>query len=150
MTLLELIVVLVIIGLIAAVSTPFIFKSIGTAKIKTSTRRVASVLRRGRELAISQKKTRLVIIDFGSASFWLEGDKKGKSSLSDGVSFLKIVNSGEETSEGEFTFSFYPKGNSNGGEIYVKDHRDWGLKIVVSPILGKVAIKEFGGDEDET
>jgi len=163
-TLLELVVVMVIIGLFAAVSVPLFYKSLATAKLKTSARVVGAVLRKAREQAVSAKVTVKTVINVSDGRFWLEGSankKPGKGAvgampgdikkrtLAEGVHFVKVVNGDKETTEGEYTFFFYPKGNSKGGTVYIQDKRTWGFKVTVEPILGKVVIGEFSEDDDE-
>jgi len=164
-TLLELIVVMVIIGLFAAVSVPIFYKSLATAKLRTSARVLGAVLRRAREQAVSGKVTVKAVVSVSDGTFWFKGIPKKKTvkgsanaqsdytkkrALAEGVRFVKVVNGDDETTEGEYTFSFYPKGNSNGGAVYIQDKRTWGFKVTVEPILGKVVIGEFGEDDDES
>ncbi len=160
-TLLEMIVILIIMGLVAAVTTPLVFKSLASAQLKTSTRSLAAVLRKARDVAISNKISTHVNVGLESGEYRITGQnsKNAKNKppsrrfkehkLPENVSFVKVVNGEDEITEGTYTFSFYPKGSSSGGEVFIrKGDNSWGLKVVVNPILGKVEIEEFDSSEE--
>lgn len=70
-SLIELIVVLVIVGIAMAITAPFIFWTLERVQIRAAVKEIASSLRYGRSMAISQKKEVRLYIDLDEQQFWI-------------------------------------------------------------------------------
>ncbi|MBI5184417.1 MAG: prepilin-type N-terminal cleavage/methylation domain-containing protein [Nitrospinae bacterium] len=70
-SLIELIVVLVIVGIAMAITAPFIFWTLERVQIRAAVKEIASSLRYGRSMAISQKKEVRFYIDLDEQQFWI-------------------------------------------------------------------------------
>jgi type II secretion system protein H len=124
-TLLELIVVLVFIGLIAGLTTPFLMSTLDRVKLKAETRKINSALRFARSEAITRKTVFTFNGDTQTREYWIT-TKKGKNRLSTtrtlapGYTMAHITSDEETIDRGKFAINFFPRGNSSGGAIRVK------------------------------
>ncbi|MHB8880353.1 MAG: pilus assembly FimT family protein [Thermodesulfovibrionales bacterium] len=131
-TLLELVVVLFIAGLSAAV----VIFSIGRLHEQTlfnqEARKVYQAARHGRETALLQRKEVILRIDEEANSYWLEDRNKnitGKHTVYKGASIT-----GKD-------IVFYPKGNSTGGSLTLRNAKGKEFHIEIDPILGTPSVK---------
>lgn len=133
-TLLELIVVLVIIGLAAAVVLFSIGRLHETTLFNQEARRVYHTLSRAREMAVIGRTDIVVRVDEEGQRYGIEGDR-GPST---GIRTLRqgIQLSGED-------IVFFPKGNSSGGTITLRNAKGQAYAIEVNPALGKPAIRRL-------
>jgi len=129
-TLLELIIVLFIIGLAAGVVTVSLSKMHDKTVIREDMKRIHGVLRLARNTAVMERKE--VTFNAGEGSVWLEGGTDGKSYPLKGIT-LKVK---------QGPIIFYPKGNSTGGLIEMKDSKDRLYYIEVDTVSGNAKIAE--------
>jgi general secretion pathway protein H len=141
-TLLELIVVLVFIGLIASLTTPFLMSTLERVQHRAETRKVNSALRFARSEAITHK----TVFTFNGEprKYWISTGKKDGTAatrtLAPGYT-MEHITSDEEIIENEaFAIQFYPRGNSSGGAIRIKklssDKSDTAYEISIDAITG--------------
>jgi general secretion pathway protein H len=133
-TLLELIVVLVIIGLSAAVVLFSIGRLHETTLFSQEARRVYQTLNRAREMAVIGRTDIVVRVDEDGRNYSIEGDSgasSGRQTLRRGIEL-----SGKD-------IIFYPKGNSSGGIITLRNAKGQGYSIEVNQILGKPSIRRL-------
>lgn len=151
-SLIELIVVLVILGLAAAVTAPFIFWTLERVEIRSAVKEIASSLRYARSVAISEKKEMRFYMDLDERLYWLDtrreerpgedtagnGDtgQEGegtspspsyptkKRSLNSLVKVDLFVRGEDELDEGTVMVSFSPFGSSSGGQFNLKTHEE--------------------------
>ncbi|MBI5101497.1 MAG: prepilin-type N-terminal cleavage/methylation domain-containing protein [Nitrospirae bacterium] len=133
-TLLELIIVLFISGLSAAI----VLFSIGRLRDQTlfsqDVRRVYQTARHGREVALLDRKVIILRVDEESKSYWLD-DNGNMLSKKQGVQRESVI-TGKD-------IVFYPKGNSTGGSITVRNAKGKEFTITVSPVLGVPSVKRL-------
>jgi len=133
-TLLELIVVLVIAGLSAAV----VFFSIGRLHEKTlfnqDARKVYQTLRKARGMALAEKRDVIVSVDERTGGYGI-GFNEGEVFSTQGV--------GRGTEITGTDVVFYSKGNSSGGVIVLRNGKGQGYSIEVSKVLGTASIKRL-------
>lgn len=133
-TLLELIVVLFIVGIslsIVVVAAGRIFEK---TVFKETSKKVFITLKYARETAILGKTPVTFKVGEKGSSFWLEKD---------GVVEGRVQNLPERVSISGESIIFFPKGNSSGGLIKIKDEKERGCSIEVDPVLGKPTVKGF-------
>ena len=171
-SLIELIVVLVIIGLAAAVTAPFIFWTLERVEIRSAVKEIASSLRYARSVAISEKKEMRFYMDLDERLYWLdtrreEGREDGenrdpgqeeqgtsppayptaKRSLNSLVNVDLFVRGEDEFDEGTVMVSFSPFGSSSGGQFNLKTHEESSrplyFTVKVDPVTVRVKTKEM-------
>lgn len=133
-TLLELIVVLVIIGLTAAVVLFSIGRLHETTVFSQEARRVYQTLSRARTMALLEKREVVVQVDEEGHRYGIrgsDGPAAGKPALRQATEL-----SGKD-------IVFYPKGNSSGGVITLRNAKGQGYAIEVNQVLGKPSIRRL-------
>ncbi len=133
-TLLELIVVLVIIGLAAAVVLFSIGRLHETTLFNQEARRVYQTLSRAREMAILGKTDVVVAVDEKTQSYGIGADSRSSAGR-------RVLRQGTELSGQDIVF--YPKGNSSGGTITLRNAKGQGYAIEVNQVLGRPAIRRL-------
>lgn len=142
-TLIEMIIVVILMGLLAALSAPAISKSLTNLKLNTSARRLSAVLRNTRSKAIADKKNYEITFNLEEGSYsYPAGNSSKSTSLPDGITFREI----EDVGNDEETIHFYPKGNSSGGKILLAAETEKFFRVEVEAISGRVKVKR--GEDD--
>ncbi|MFQ5443665.1 MAG: GspH/FimT family pseudopilin [Nitrospinales bacterium] len=120
-TLIELILVLFLVGLIATLTTPFLFSTLDRIKNQSSIREITSTLRYARSQAISQKVAFAFNADIDNNQFWLtnlETDETTKTiAINPKIRIAEFADEEENVTDGLFLIVFYPQGNSSGGTM---------------------------------
>jgi general secretion pathway protein H len=133
-TLLELIVVLFVVAVAAAVTTVSINRAYEKGVLKEQALRVHALLRGARERAIMDRMPVTFVTDGEDRSYWLEGRKGllgAKRHLPPGI---KI---------GGEPIVFFSKGNSTGGLITVEQEGGKTYVIEVDEITGRARIERI-------
>ena len=139
-TLIELIVVLVILGLAAAMIVPKISNN-DLALLKTEIREVVSVLNYSRRTAVIRGIPMEAV--FYSAKKSDNTDTKPQQKTGGWVSKGASIRWGGEADknpadkDGAKTITFYPEGSASGGELILQ-RQDFIAHIKVNPITGKI------------
>ncbi len=149
-TLLELIVVLVFIGLIAGLTTPFLMSTLDRAKHQAETRKINSALRFARSEAITSKAVFTFNGDTETKKYWLTAKEANRpvtaKTLAPGFTMAHITSEEETIDNGIFAIKFYPRGNSSGGVIRVAklspEKSDTAYEITIDAITGTSRINE--------
>ena len=168
-TLIELIIVLVIVSIMAAMVSPTISRSLASLQLKTAARKVAAALRYARTQAVAQAKDYQAVFSFDEREVTVspaesEGEESGEEkalpeeggtqqsqeqekpkvyTLPEEVKFLEFVAGEEEVNSGSTTITFRPNGSSDGGEVVLSDEAEKReYRIVVSFLTGAVEVKE--------
>lgn len=135
-TLIELITVILIIVLICALALPNSGKILSNIKVKSTVRQISALFNYARGQAVIRGTDYKVNCNTKAKSCWItkkENDnyvrlkgREGKTLyIPEEISFQTEIDS----------VTFYPKGNSSGGEILVED-----FQIVVDEITGMVEV----------
>jgi general secretion pathway protein H len=139
-SLLELLVVLTIVGFMAALVTPGIGHSLGNLQLRTVTREISASLRYARSLAVSEKQRVVVFFDEDRRKMVLtrEADLQTETGISTetqntggrktyllpvDIRLEEVVVGGEERDSGPFRFLFFANGSTNGGEFVLTNGR---------------------------
>lgn len=159
-SLIEMVIVLVIASFILATVTPSLFKSLANLEQRTAINKLTTTLRYARSQAVTMKQPYQVYLDLTSYSYWLapvEGPDPASSSnpakeievpatatpLEAQLKIEKVLlGPKKEITSGTAAIVFYPRGDSSGGEIILKDSYNILHTIVVDPLTGKVKLKK--------
>lgn len=147
-TLLELVMVLVIIGLVLALSYPSLSRGTVTLHLRAAGRDVLSCLRYAREKAITQQTGVLVTVDKDAQTVVLTddlGEGARTLSLPEDVRIQRIALSGLEILEGPLVLLYRPNGSAPNAEIDLQSRNGGVLRIVTDPITGGARILTDSG-----
>lgn len=148
-TLFEVIIVMMIVAMMAAIIGPAVRSGISTLRFRTAVKGLVSTLRYCRSKAISTKKEEKTEIDMDEGSYRMAGvslsaDGKGRAPavgmLPEGALFAEWETSNETETGGIQFITFYPKGNATGGTLRIEDQRGSLLEVVIDRITGRVKV----------
>lgn len=159
-TLLELLVVVLIIGLISALVLPRMSASLPGVQLKSSAKAVAASLRYARSQAVFESIPYMAIFDNSQKLLAVEPvDKPIEAAEADSlravrdastlekvyqfpaeVEFAVSTESNAKEERDPFPIFFFPRGDSTGGTIVLKNARQKQYTITVDPITGAVEI----------
>jgi general secretion pathway protein H len=138
-TLLELIVVFVVIGLVAAVAAPAMIGRLGPAQVETAARELASRLRQTRSAAIGGNVDLVFTIDVENRSYAVPG--RPPRPLPSGIELGMTTAETERLGRGAGAIRFFPDGSSTGGEIRLSSGAA-GYRVEVDWLTGRVRLRE--------
>ena len=138
MSLIELLVVLMLMGLIAAMAVPLLSGGVSGSELKGAAREVAAGLRFARSGAVvSRQETRLVL-DLEQRTFRIDRDER-LHTLPKLVDLKLFTAQRDLVDEKSGAIRFYPDGGSNGGRITIAaGERKY--EVDVDWLTGRVAI----------
>jgi len=133
-TFVELIVVMVILAVIAALVAPSFSRTIASARLRSAASDVRTSLARGRALAVAAAKERTVAFDLSKGEFGVDNEAVR---LLPGTIRLGAVLPGEERQErGSVRVRFFPDGSGDEAEISVTAEDGGTLRVTVDPLTG--------------
>lgn len=138
-TLLELILVLVVAAIAAAVAVPNLQPAMANAQLKAATQDVASALRHTRGEALSRGREAEFVLNVNRHFYRVAGRHKPYA-LSDSVK-LSLFTADFLMSEGQGSIVFYPDGSSSGGRVTLKGAGKTRL-VDVNWLTGAVVVRE--------
>lgn len=158
-TLLELLVVMVLIGLMAAVVAPGIGHSLVNLQLKTVTREISASLRYARSSAVAEKWNYLARFDLEPGRLTIarinETEEKEVLESTDQdhanekektyewpktITLKNLALEEKANQEGSFDIAFFPNGSSSGGEFLISNERGWNFRISIDFITGLVSV----------
>lgn len=150
-TLLELVLVLLLMGLIAGLTLPFVASTLDRLKLQSEVRQIASALQFARSESISKKTLFTFNINIDDNQYWLAMPKQNEVTqpkpIDETVRILDYQSADETLTEGTFMILFYPRGNSSGGTLRFKSINDKDEEniyaVIIDPITGKPKIKQL-------
>ncbi len=139
-TMLELLVVIVLIGVLAAISPPIFSNGVSAAEHRALARSVAQTLRFARSEAVANRTDVGVEFNLQDRTFQLPGGKhKGK--WPDNIA-LELTTTAAETVDDKHAYvRFYADGGSTGGRVTLK-YKEREYRIDISWLTGHIAIEE--------
>jgi prepilin-type N-terminal cleavage/methylation domain-containing protein len=151
-TLLELALVLLVIGLVAAVTIPSLARGYASMQLRASGRDVLNVFRQAKEKAVTEQTEMQVTIDPSKHEFILTdevGDGEKRFSLPKEVIISRVSFAGSDVVQGPVFVRFLPNGSSDAAEVEIKPERG-GPSIVIAtdPIAGGARIKTSAGENN--
>ena len=139
-TLLELLVVLMIAGLLLAVTPPLISNAIPGVQLKSTALTLVSALRQTRSQAISEATPRRLTVDLEARQVRIPGRVKAIDIPSQIDVELTVAES-QRSGEHRAAVSFFPDGSSTGGRIRL-GRADIYYQVDVDWLTGRVSLRE--------
>jgi prepilin-type N-terminal cleavage/methylation domain-containing protein len=162
-TFIEMSVVIVVLTIIAAMIVPNVVKMKESSDRQTFFSSLWRLAGRGRELAISEKKTFVMALDSSGRSFTLSEQDQGQTGqltndpdqsergtldIPEGIETGNLSADGDSSTNSTWEIYFYPDGTSNGGGLEVTDSgRTRSLRIRRD---GRVQISNESLDNDDS
>jgi len=143
-TLLEVIVVMVIVGVVAAMVLPSMQAGSRQAAVRRSVRAFISAARQASARAVNTRKPTALVVWPDEGSFGVEG-AGSRYELPDFAEFGEIVGGREAEADDEIRFDFYPTGSSAGGSVEIEfnpSDRRQAYILIFDPLIGRVRIEE--------
>ncbi len=144
-TLLELILVLFVLVLVAAISYPSLSRGTAAFYLRGTGRDVLNTLRFAREKAITEQTAMTVLADRQAGKVVLAtelGDGAREYSLPGDVRIRRLVTGGAEVLEGPLVIRFLPNGSCDDAAIELESSTGGRVLIVTDPITGGARILE--------
>jgi general secretion pathway protein H len=137
-SLLELLVVLSIMGLVAALVIPSFGSGVSTTELKSAARQMAAALRLARSEALATRREHFVLLDLERRVFRVDGD--GREIALPRDTELKLYTAQSDlVSDKAGSIRFFPDGGSNGGRVTIAaGERKY--EVDVDWLTGRVAI----------
>jgi general secretion pathway protein H len=139
-TLLELMIVLVLMALIAAVTIPIFGSGVSTTELRSAARELAAGLRLARGQAIAQRTEATLELDVAARNFRVPPDPRVHA-LPTGIEIKLFTAQRDLVSDKTGAIRFFPDGGSNGGRVTLAaGERKY--DVDVDWLTGRVAILE--------
>jgi general secretion pathway protein H len=139
-TLLELMIVLVLMALVAAVTIPLFGNGVSATELRGAARELAAGLRLARGQAITQRTEAMLQLDVATRRFTVPPDPRVHA-LPAGIELKLFTAQRDLVSDNVGAIRFYPDGGSNGGRVTVASG-DRKYDVDVDWLTGRVAILE--------
>jgi len=137
-TLLEMLVVLSIMAVIAAIVVPVFTGGVSGSELKGATREVAAGLRLARSEALATRKETRVTLDLENRSFQVERDPRTHA-LPKQIELKLFTAQSDLVSDKVGAIRFFPDGGSNGGRVTLAAG-ERKFNVDVDWLTGRVAI----------
>jgi general secretion pathway protein H len=136
-SLLELLLVIAIMGMLAAVVLPSLPGALESARLRGSAGEVRATLTLARTLAVSESRSRAVAFDLGRGEYGIDGDSR-KWALPEGIR-VAVLRRGDAAAErGVLRVRFYPDGSADEAEVALSSSGGGRLRVSVDPLTGIV------------
>lgn len=139
-TLLELLIVLVLMGIIAGIAIPMFSGGVSGTALKSAAREVAAGLRYARDQAIAQRADTLLVLDLDGRTFRVLPDQRTHR-LPERIDLKLYTAQRDLVAEKVGAIRFYPDGGSDGGRVTLAAG-DRKYDVDVDWLTGRVSILE--------
>lgn len=137
-TLVELLVVLTLMAIIAAIAVPILGPGVSNTDLKTAARKVAAGLRMARNDAVATRTDTRVLLDLEHRTFQIERDSRIHT-LPREMQMKLFTAQSDLVTETTGTIHFFPDGGSNGGRVTLgANERKY--EVDVDWLTGRIAI----------
>ena len=137
-TLLELLIVIALMGIIAALVVPMFGGPVSTSELRATARQLAAGLRLARSEAVSERRETFLVVDVAGKRFKVDREAR-EHALPSKVDLKLFTAQNDLVSENVGSIRFYPDGGSNGGRITVASGARK-FDVDVDWLTGRVAI----------
>jgi general secretion pathway protein H len=140
MSMIELLVVLMLMSLIAAMTVPFLRGGVSSTELRGAAREVAAGLRYARSDAVATRKETRLTLDLEQRTYQIDRDARVHA-LPKQVEIKLFTAQKDLVDEKSGAIRFYPDGGSNGGRITIAaGERKYDVDI--DWLTGRVAIAD--------
>jgi general secretion pathway protein H len=154
-TLLELVVVLILVGLVAAIATPPLGSALRSWRLQAAVREVRTLLTYARNQSVARREPLQVVLDRTLNVYWLdaadpavlqdparsEDPRIRRYALPAGVRFSEVQTGGETVYADRVGILFFPRGSSAGGELQIRNDKR-AYRITIHPLTGQAKVQE--------
>ena len=137
-TLLELLIVIALMGIVAALVVPMFGGPVSTSELRATARQLAAGLRLARSEAVSERRETFLVVDVAGKRFKVDREAR-EHALPSKVDLKLFTAQNDLVSENVGAIRFYPDGGSNGGRITVASGARK-FDVDVDWLTGRVAI----------
>ena len=137
-TLIEILVVLAILGLMAALVMPMLGPGVSNSELKSAARQVASGLRLARSEAMASRSERFLTLDLEGRRF-MAGSDTHAHALPKDVEMKLFTAQNDLVDDKVGAIRFYPDGGSNGGRVTIASG-ERKFEVDVDWLTGRIAI----------
>ena len=136
--LLELLIVIALMGIVAALVVPMFGGPVSTSELRATARQLAAGLRLARSEAVSERRETFLVVDVAGKRFKVDREAR-EHALPSKVDLKLFTAQNDLVSENVGAIRFYPDGGSNGGRITVAAGARK-FNVDVDWLTGRVAI----------
>jgi general secretion pathway protein H len=136
--LLELLIVIALMGIIAALVVPMFGGPVSTSELRATARQLAAGLRLARSEAVSERRETFLVVDVAGKRFKVDREARERA-LPAKVDLKLFTAQNDLVNENIGAIRFYPDGGSNGGRITVASGNRK-FDVDVDWLTGRVAI----------
>jgi general secretion pathway protein H len=134
-TLMELVIVLFILSLLAAIAAPSFSRTLLSARLRTSASEVRAAFGKARSLAVAEGKMRAVVFDMEKGEYGLDGEEVVRG-FPEPVRLGAVRIEGEEAEGPTARVRFYPDGTAQDAEVSVDSGDGGAIRVKVDPLTG--------------
>jgi prepilin-type N-terminal cleavage/methylation domain-containing protein len=134
-TLVELMVVLFILSVLAALAAPSFSRTLVSARLRASASDVRATFARARSLAVAGGRERAVVFDLEKGEYGLDNDAVRRG-FPEPVRLGGVRLVGEENARGDARVRFYPDGSAEEAEVSVDSGDGGSIRVKVDPLTG--------------
>lgn len=134
-TLLELVIVLFLAGLVAALVLPSFSGTLESSRLRSGASEVRAALTLARTLAVSGSRPRAAEFDIEAGRYAVDGEARGYV-LPEGIRIESVRTGVEEADRGTVRVRFFPDGSAEDAEIVIASSGGGRLRVTVDPLTG--------------
>jgi type II secretion system protein H len=141
-TFIEMIVVLVIVGLAAAVVVPALDAGLDSREVRRATRQIAATMHHMRTEALATGRLRRMRIN--PAENAIETDDRGRWAVLTERAIIERVEGGAMAGDGTVDILFYANGATSGADIVIASRRDRSsnrMRLMLDPLVGSIRVE---------
>jgi general secretion pathway protein H len=141
-TFIEMIVVLVIVGLAAAVVVPALDAGLDSREVRRATRQIAATMHHMRTEALATGRMRRMRIN--PAENAIETDDHGRWAVLTERAIIERVEGGAMAGDGTVDILFYANGATSGADVVIASRRDRSsnrMRLMLDPLVGSVRVE---------
>jgi len=141
-TFIEMIVVLVIVGLAAAVVVPALDAGLDSREVRRATRQIAATMHHMRTEALATGRMRRMRIN--PAENAIETDDHGRWAVLTERAIIERVEGGAMAGDGTVDILFYANGATSGADIVIASRRDRSsnrMRLMLDPLVGSIRVE---------
>ena len=141
-TFIEMIVVLVIVGLAAAVVVPALDAGLDSREVRRATRQIAATMHHMRTEALATGRMRRMRIN--PAENAIETDDRSRWAVLTERAIIERVEGGAMAGDGTVDILFYANGATSGADIVIASRRDRSsnrMRLMLDPLVGSIRVE---------